>query len=302
MTWQLAVLLKMLGGSVLAPFAFRLLGNAAPRERVYRITLQFAWAAVFALVIAATMHAALPSARYLQVAFVGALMPLAVFFQWRAYAWSLSRGAIFMALMNIIPLVMSAVLLSEWRVFLGNTALVAGFAVAVLGVSLHLYKDIRDKRKNEKIETLPLAFYGNALAFKLIFGLAMFLENYWAKTGIETPEFLTSWYVGAFAGSLVFLLATRHLPRSQMPAMPFGKEQLLIVLAAAGIVSNLGLTFFSFQMVEQTVAMPIFAVGDIVGPMLVGMLVFGEWKSIRGMGWIYLSLGLAGAVTMALAR
>ena len=57
MTWQVAVLLKMLGGSMLAPYAFRLLGNAAPRERVYRITVQFAWAAVFALCITTAMHA-----------------------------------------------------------------------------------------------------------------------------------------------------------------------------------------------------------------------------------------------------
>lgn len=302
MSWQLAVFLKMLGGSVFAPFAFRLLGDAAPRERVERIMMQFGWAALIALLVAWLLRADVGGTRHWEIAFVGALMPLAVFFQWRAYAWSLSRGSIFMALMNIIPLLMSATLLDEWRVFMGKSMLMTGFVLAVVGIGFHLYHDIQEKRANEDAAVLPLAFYGNALAFKVILGVATFLENYWAKSAVSTSAFLVWWYSGAFCGSVVFFLMTRTLPHAPTRTMTRTKEQVLIALAATSIVLNLGLAFISFTLVEQTVAMPIFALGDIVGPMLVGFLIFGEWKGIRGWGWFYLVMSTAGVAMMALSR
>ncbi len=301
MTWELAVVLKILGGSVLAPVVFRLLGDVAPRERIYRIMLQYAWTILFALGVA-TVWGFIPSHDLWPIAAIGVLMPFAVFFQWRAMAISPSRTGIFMEGTSFIPLLLSAVLLGEWRAFEGNSQLLLGFVLVFVGVVLHARADIVNRRKKEEATSPTMGFLRNAVGFMLIFAIATFLENFWAKTGIQTPGFLVAWYVGAFVGSVVLFAATRHLPRVATSQLQVGKEQLLIFLAAVSIICSLGLQFVAFTLVEQTVALPIMSVGGVIGPVLVGMLVFKEWKKFEGREWVYLGLGFVGALTMALSH
>jgi glucose uptake protein GlcU len=42
--------------------------------------------------------------------------------------------------------------------------------------------------------------------------------------------------------------------------------------------------------------------GDVIGPALLGLIVFHEWQRSPGLGLLYLSLGLVGAVVMSVAR
>ena len=80
MTWELAVFLKIVGGYVLAPIVFRLLGNVPTRERVYRIMLQYAWAALFAFCVALVAGFTLSPAAW-PIFGIGLIMPLTVYFQ-----------------------------------------------------------------------------------------------------------------------------------------------------------------------------------------------------------------------------
>lgn len=305
MGWESVVFLRILGGSVFAPIAFRLLGSVERRERASRIMLQYAWAALFALGIA-LVWGFTPSDALWPIFITGMFMPLGVYFQWGANAMSVSRSALFSELSAVIPLFLSAVLLAEWRVFAGNGFLLAGFACVVLGVALHGWSDIKRKRQEERekkaIDVLPAKFYWNALAFALIFALATFFQNVWAKGGVGIPEFMVSWYAGALLSSIVFFAITRRDPRSQAPQMSALKEQFLILLAAVSIVLALSLSFVAFTLVEQTVALPIFSIGAIIGPLLVGMILFKEWKAIHGRAWVYLGIAVIGAFIMALAR
>ncbi len=301
MTWELAVTLKILGGSILAPLVFRFLGDVPPRERIYRIMLQYAWTVVFAVGVMIVLG--FTSSRDLwPIAVIGALMPFAVFFQWRAMAISPSRTGIFMEGTSIIPLLMSAILLGEWKAFEGNGQLLFGFILVLVSVALHARMDIRNKGKVGEASSPTTGFLRNAVGFMLIFAVATFLENYWAKTGIQTPEFLVTWYVGAFAGSVILFAATRYLPRSTTPQLQTKKEQVLIFLAAVSIIFSLGLQFVAFTLVEQTVALPIMSVGGVIGPVLVGMLIFHEWKMIKGWGWLDIGLGFVGALIMAFSH
>lgn len=301
MTWELAVALRILGGSLLGPIVFKLLGQVDPRERFYRIFLQYAWTVAFVACVA-LFWGFIPSLELWPIFAIGALMPIGVFFQWKAMAMSPSRTGIFSEASSIVPLFLSAVFLGEWTVFTGNAGLVAGFVLVLVGVALHAYSDITNKRRGETATAMPLAFYGNALGFAFVFAFATFLENYWAKAGIRTPEFLVAWYLGAFLGSIVLLAVTRHLPRSTQRAMPIKREQILIFLGAVSIILSLGLQFTAFTLVQQTVALPIIAVGGIIGPALVGMLVFKEWKSIKGWAWLYFGISFVGALIMAFAH
>lgn len=301
MTWELAMVLKIFGGSILAPIVFRLLGNVPPRERIYRIMLQYAWTVLFAAGVA-LVWGFTPSHDLWPIATIGMLMPLAVFFQWRAMAISPSRTGIFMEGTSIIPFLMSAMLLGEWKAFEGNNQLIFGFMLVGISVALYARTDIDNKRKFKETPAPAEGFLRNAIGFMLIFAVATFLENYWAKTGIRTPDFLVAWYAGAFTGSVILFMATQHLPKSTIAQLQTKKEQVLIFLAALSIIFSLGLQFVTFTLVEQTVALPIISVGNIIGPTLVGMFIFNEWKTIRGLGWLNIGLGFVGALIMALSH
>lgn len=301
MTWELATLLKIFGGSILAPIVFRILGNVPPRERIYRIMLQYAWTILFAVGVA-LVWGFTPSYDLLPIVTIGMMMPLAVFFQWRAMAISPSRTGIFMEGTSIIPLLMSAILLGEWKAFEGNGQLIFGFTLVCISVALHAHTNIGNKRKIEETPMPAEGFLKNAMGFMLIFAVATFLENYWAKTGINTPDFLVAWYAGAFTGSVILFMTTRHLPQFPIVRLQTKKEQILIFLAALSIIFSLGLQFVTFTLVEQTVALPVISVGNIIGPTLVGMFIFNEWKTIRGRGWLDIGFGFVGALIMALSH
>ena len=239
MSWEIAVALKIFGGSVLAPIVFRLLGDVPPRERIYRIMLQYAWTILFAMAVALIWGFA-PSSDLGPIVAIGALMPFAVFFQWRAMAISPSRTGIFMEGTGIIPLLMSAILLDEWKVLGENQPLLLGFALVLISVVLHTFADIARKQEKGKQISPTAGFLRNSVSFMLIFSVATFLQNYWAKTSIHTSEFLVAWYVGASAGSIILFMATRHLPRSTTSTqMSFKKENFLIFLAGVSIVALL---------------------------------------------------------------
>lgn len=299
MTWQLIALLHVVASGVVAPLVFAHLGENGPCERSRRVMHMYAWCAGFALVGLLFADSLTFSPDVWQIAIVGLLMPAGVFFQWRAIAWSPSRSAVFKGFVSVIALILSAVVLGEWMVLADNALLIVGFILAALSVVLFVRRDAALQREKEKMSSVPLAFYANAGAATMIFGLAVFLENYWAKTGVPPAEFLAGWYVAAFVGSVLLFLATRGNNESAARRQP---HQHLVLLAAAAVFASLALAFASFRLVEQTVVLPIYAIGDIVGYVLIGVVALREWKRIKGIGWAYLAGGIAGAIMIALAR
>jgi hypothetical protein len=302
MPWQVAAILKIAGGSVLAPLAFRLLGEVPARERAKRIGLQYAWAVALVLPLALAWGGPLFYSEAWKIALLGAVTSLGVLFQWRAYALSLSRSAVFIPLSNVIPLILSAALLGEWRSFSANLLLLLGFFLAILGLALHVSHDVRQRRKAEAAQPPPRAFYANAAAFTLIFGLATFLLNHWAKAGVPASEFLVCWYGGALAGAAVLLVVTPATAPAVPAPMPATTKHALIALAGFSIVLNMAMEYLALQRAPQTVVLPVFAVADIVGPVLVGCLACREWAKLHRLAWLYLGVALAGALIMALAH
>lgn len=303
MPWEIVVLLKILAGSVLTPFAVRLLGASDMRERVESILLQFILAASLALVAISMIGGPLPSLEHWQIALIGAFMPVGVFFQWKVYSWSMSRGVIFGALVSVIPLLLSGIVLGEWGVFIGKSLLLVGFGLTVLGIVLRLRQDTEAKRREEGSGKVPLALYWYGLAFVPIFGIGSFLQNFWTKGGIEPLQFMSAWYLGASISALTLFALTRHLQKAgnretMLPAKKYG----LIALAGGSIFLNTWFSLLLFAEVEQTVVLPLFAIGDIIGPLVLGLFVFGERKSLSFTGWLYLGCGVVGAALIMIGR
>lgn len=301
MTWQLAVLFKVLAGSLVAPFVFYLLGKVGPRERISRIALLYTWALVFALVIAGIPTEFSPT--FWPITLVGAVAVAGVYFQLRAIAWSPSLSAIFVSMVSLIPLFLSAFGLGEWRALV-DTTLIGGVVLAVSGVALWVYQDVHEKHRKGAPDIVPPSFWFHGAAFAVIFGFATFLQNVWAKNGVPDATFLVPWYLGTFCGAWVLFLASRTLPREEKKMRTWA-EMLLTGLAGFTIVGSMWFAYSSFTMVEQARVMPIYAVGDVVGYAAVGILIgiiTKKWATIRGLKGLALAMGIAGAVIIALAH
>ena len=204
-----------------------------------------------------------------------------------------------MSFVSIIPLLLSGLLLGEWRA-LNNAMLTLGFLLAVFGIGLHIRREYLNARQTEAQGLLSIWFYPNALAFTIIFGIGTYLENVWAKSSIPPPDFLASWYIGTCVGALAMFIASRKLPHVKRN-MGSVRELALSALAGTSIVVSLWFAFISFGMVEQTIVLPVYAVADIVGYVLVGIVIFREWRTLKG-NLVNLALGILGALLIVLSR
>ena len=301
MTWQLAVLFKVLAGSLVAPFVFYLLGKVGPRERIAHVAFMFTWAFGFAIAIAGIPTEFPPT--LWPITLVGALVVVGVYFQLRAVALSPSLSAIFVSLTSLIPLFMSGFQLGEWNA-LADTTLLGGVVLAISGIALWIYQDVHERRRKGEPDVVPRSFWFHGTAFAVVLGIAIYLQNVWAKGGVSPDNFVFAWYGGTLLGAGVLFLVSRTFPRGEK-RMGTPKEVILTGIAGLVIVTSMWFQYMSFALVAQTLVMPIYAVGDVVGYAAVGIVVgviTQKWATIRGLKGLALAMGLAGAIIIALAH
>ena len=304
MNAYVAVLISVIAGGLLAPIGFTVLGDTSARNRVRRIFLQY----VFALLIVIAITGDLRFSLDVWPIFVtGIFVTGGVFFQWRAKAWSLSRSIIFLSLANVIPLILSAIFLHEWRALM-NPWLALGVSCALGGLGLHAWHSFRlakeDEKKKGSKQKVPGEFYIYGVVFMVIFGVATFFENNWAKTGVPISDFLRAWYSGTFIGSFAMLCGSGLLsdkPSDGERKLNMTQEVAMTFFLAACIVVSLWTMFVSLQYFELTVILPFYSVCIVLGYTLVSVF-FKEWKLSDRRGLVLLGLGIVGAIIIATVR
>lgn len=304
MGWQLAALGKILTGNIAAPWVFKSLGRPPTRIFIRRLIAQYVialgCAAAYALWSGSLTAAA--SVQALPIFLVAILASSGFYFHLRAYSISLSRSAIFDGLVAVIPITLSITLLGEWRV-LTNGLLLVGVGIAGLGIALHFVNDARVKSETDTARVPPI-FYAYGVGFVLVTGIVTFLMNVWAKSSVPSSLFLVAWYAGALVGSgLLFLfLRFTSVESPSDTSWDVDSRRTLVLLAGLALFANQWFLFTSFQMVELVVLAPFYVVGDIFGPIVMGMLFFKEWQTLRGRGWLYFAIALLGVCIVAFAR
>ena len=67
------------------------------------------------------------------------------------------------------------------------------------------------------------------------------------------------------------------------------------------ILGSVGAAYGAYRLAPQTVVQPLFLVGEMVGPALIGLYVFGEREALARRDQAYFALGLAGGLLVALS-
>jgi hypothetical protein len=62
-----------------------------------------------------------------------------------------------------------------------------------------------------------------------------------------------------------------------------------------------GAAYSAYRMAPQTIVQPLFLVGEMVGPALIGLYVFGEREALARRDQLYFAIGLAGGLLVALS-
>ena len=67
------------------------------------------------------------------------------------------------------------------------------------------------------------------------------------------------------------------------------------------VLVTMSAAFWAYRLAPQTVVQPLFLVGEMVGPALVGLYVFGEREALDRLEHLYFAVGLVGGVLVALS-
>lgn len=298
---------KIIVGNFIATWIFRSLGRVPNRMVAERTVMQYVLTFTCAAAYLFYSGLSLKHSDLLVLSpifLVGIIGSTNLYIKLQANAVSLSRFAVFEMLVAVIPLTLSATLLGEW-VALTDPLLLFGFVLCILGAALYFIYDVSAKLEGSAT-SVPLSFYGYGIAYMVSAGLTAFLMNVWAKAAVPAPLFLAAWYAGTLVGSGLFYLLSYSwktaAPTAEEPRRWSNRERLLVFAGGLAVFANMGFLFGSFQKIELLVVAPFYITGDIIGPVLIGMLFFKEWKALRKWGYLFFGIDFVGTCIVGLAR
>jgi hypothetical protein len=293
MSWFVPVLLRIAAAYMVAPLLVKPLVDMYPQRTL--VLLQFAGCFVLALPVAFALQQVHLDWR---IAAVGFGNGLAAYCYYKAIAISLSRTALFAFWDDLLAMGLSYVVLHEGQ-FL-NTRMLLGIGLsvgAVVGFTVH---SAQAQPAGEEASTrIPLRLYLYAGAYSLLLGGSVFFMRYLGVQGTGLGSFLVNWYGGVVGAALLLVLlspdaATAFTTLSRKSLVRLGGLSLVTLVA-------LSAAFMSYRLAPQTVVQPLFLVGEMVAPALLGLYVFAEREALDRWEWVYFGLGLAGGLVVALS-
>jgi hypothetical protein len=108
-----------------------------------------------------------------------------------------------------------------------------------------------------------------------------------------------NWYGGVVAAALLLVLPS---PDAWAALTAFSRGHL-VRLGGLSLVTLVAISaaFLAYRLAPQTVVQPLFLVGEMVAPALLGLYVFAEREAFDRWEVCYFGLGLAGGLVVALS-
>jgi hypothetical protein len=228
---------------------------------------------------------------------VGFSNGLAAYCYYKAIALSLSRTALFAFWDDLLAMGLSYTLLHEGQ-FL-NARLVLGIGVSLGAVLLFTVHSYSQQAQEPTTKRLPMRLYLYAGAYSVILGLGLFFIRYLGVQGTALGTFLVNWYGGIVMAALLLVLSGAD-PAQAPFTLPWRVLPRLGGLSLVALVAMSG-AYGAYRLAPQTVVQPLFLVGEMIAPALIGLYVFGERQALDRQERLYFVLGLAGGLLVALS-
>jgi hypothetical protein len=293
MSWSVPVLLRIVAAYVVGPLLSKPLVDTHPQRTV--VLLQFAGCLAVALPLALARHQLQVDWRMVAVGFGNGL---AAYCYYKAIAMSLSRTALFAFWDDLLAMGLSYGILHEGQFLNARLLLGIGLSVgAVIGFTVH--STHAQPPSEPSAARPPRRLYLYAGAYSLLVGGGVFFMRYLGVQGTGLGTFLVNWYGGVVAAALLLVLTS---PDARAALTTFSRGHL-VRLGGLSLVTLIALSaaFLAYRLAPQTVVQPLFLVGEMVAPALLGLYVFAEREAFDRWEYLYFGLGLAGGLVVALS-
>jgi hypothetical protein len=292
MPWYVPVLLRIGAAYIAGPLLLKPLVDRYAQATL--LLLQFLGCLAVALPLAVVWHQHQLDWRIVAVGFSNGL---AAYCYYKAIALSLSRTALFAFWDDLLAMGLSYTLLHEGQ-FL-NARLVLGIGVSLGAVLLFTVHSYSQQAQEPTTKRLPMRLYLYAGAYSVILGLGLFFIRYLGVQGTALGTFLVNWYGGIVMAALLLVLSGAD-PAQAPFTLPWRVLPRLGGLSLVALVAMSG-AYGAYRLAPQTVVQPLFLVGEMIAPALIGLYVFGERQALDRQERLYFVLGLAGGLLVALS-
>src|SRR5919199_5905086 len=292
MPWYVPVILRIGAAYIAGPLLLKPLVDQYAQATL--LLLQFVVCFAVALLVAVAFHQGHLDWR---IVAVGCGNGLAAYCYYKAIALSLSRTALFAFWDDVLAMGLSYTLLHEGQ-FL-NARLVLGIGVSLGAVILFTVHSYSQQAQEPTTQRLSMRLYLYAGAYSVILGLGLFFMRYLGVQGTALGTFLVNWYGGIVVAALLLVLI--GVDPAQMPfTLPWRVLPRLGGLSLVALVA-MSSAYGAYRLAPQTVVQPLFLVGEMIVPALIGLYVFGERQALDRQERLYFVLGLAGGLLVALS-
>ncbi len=291
--WLVPVVGRILVANGIFPAVLK--RNVGLHSRTKRFFLQYLFCSILAVAVAIAVGSLTVNPVTAGIVALGFFNGLAAYAQWKAIDISLSRTSLFTFWDDLIAMALSYVILHEGRVLTlgGYAGIVLSFGAVIL-FAVHTYQ----KKASGSTARINPRFFLYVAFYSVIWGVATFLMKYFGYTGVPTGTFMAAWYVGAFIAAIVLLFTYRDQTPASGERLAARDAAWMLVLAAC-IMAALALGYWSYRMAPQNVVQPLFLVGEMIVPTLIGLYVFSERKGLVMKEKIYFALAIVGGLLVA---
>jgi hypothetical protein len=292
MSWQFLAGVTFLYQYGLVQFAIKKIG-AAEGSRTRKLVWQYFFAAVLALITAATAGEIHLNWSFVVVAVIGAANAFACYCHWRAYDISMSRTAMLSNLDDLTAIGLGYAVLGELRVL--TPILTAGIVLSVISATVFA----RIKRNKSDGGSSPTDHFAAwVFGYTVSWGIAMFSMRFFSVQGMNILTYIAAWYSGAWLGALFTRFVIMGYDEAGPPLTHTQRGKVLLL--AVGIWTSLMLAYLMRTLVPITVVQPIQLVAEMSVPALIGLTIFGEARSMSRREIVMIMIGLVGISLIAI--
>jgi fructose-specific phosphotransferase system IIC component len=111
-----------------------------------------------------------------------------------------------------------------------------------------------------------------------------------------------NWYGGVIVAALVLILIAPEEAKdpTMLTTVPWG-DRLRIGGLSLVVLTAMSAAYTAYRLAPQTVVQPLFLVGEMIAPALIGLYVFAERQALDRYEHVLFAVGLAGGLLVALS-
>jgi hypothetical protein len=296
MDWYMPVVCRIVTGYIAVPILLKPMVDKYPHTTM--LFLQFVCCFAVALPVAAALNQHRVDWMIMAVGFVNGL---AAYYYRKAITMSLSRTALLAFWDDLLAMGLSYVILHEGQ-FL-TTGIILGMVAslgAVILFTVHSYR--KQQTGKDEHDIIPKRLYLYAGAYSVILGVGVFFMRYLGVKNTGLGTFLVNWYGGVvLAATLLLLTAPEEGKDPAVFARLPWKDWLRILGLSLLVLVTMSAAYAAYRLAPQTVVQPLFLVGEMIAPALIGLYVFAEREALDRQEHLYFAVGLVGGILVALS-